>query len=69
MMPVGMTGQQVVFTVLLDQLSHEVGSAEGEWYSACTLHSCTVLTSLQALVAGAPTHSRWLKVATKQSCT
>ena len=43
-------------------------SAEGQCLSACTLHSCTVHGCLQALVTDAPTHSRWLKVATEQSC-
>ena len=33
-----------------------------------THHSCTVHTSLQTHVTEAPMHSRWLKVATKQSC-
>ena len=36
--------------------------------SACTFHFCTENTCLQALVTDARTHSRWLKVATKQIC-
>ena len=40
----------------------------GECYFAWTLHSCTVQTSFLACVTDAPTYSRWLKVATKQSC-
>ena len=40
----------VVFTVLSFQLSHEAGLAEGKSELACTLHSCTAHTSVQALV-------------------
>ena len=36
--------------------------------SVRALHFCTIHTCLQALVTYAPMHSRWLKVATKQSC-
>ena len=60
--------QWEVFTALLCQLSHQVGSAEGECQFARTLHSYTRHTSLQAHVTDAPSHSRWFKVATKQSC-
>ena len=42
------------------------------WYAvgklACTFHSCTAHFSSQALVTDALTRSRWLKVATTQSC-
>ena len=48
--------------VLSFQLSHEAGLAEGECESACTVHSWTVHTTLQAIVADAPTHSRRLKL-------
>ena len=57
-----------MFTVLPQQLSQEVGSIEGECLSACTIHLYTVQSCLQALVTDAPAHSRWLKIATKQSC-
>ena len=51
--------KQVAFTVLCSELTREAGLTKCE--SACAPHSCTVHSSLQALVTGAPTHSRWLK--------